>query len=309
MSRYHLSTGGKRIRARLPLILAEALLPGDPAALENARMVGEAVEYLHNATLVHDDLQDGDTHRRGQPAVWKKYSAAQAINCGDGLFFFGMDAVSRINASDAVRFQIHQDLTHAILQVVEGQATEFRLKEANEPGVLPYLKVARAKTGALLAAPVLASLRFLQPKANLNSELLCRWGELFQVQDDLIDLWGAKGRDQNGTDILEGKVSFPVAWVYEHGSRADRDSLSHLLALPREMKDRSHIELAMNVFDRNQVLDAGRKFLHQTRSELIQEFRNLGQPALESALTEIQESVLIPAKKLDFLVDQTISPC
>src|SRR5438270_6085718 len=75
MADYHLQTPGKRLRAILPLLIAEAL----GVAPERLVPFGAACEMLHNASLVHDDLQDGDSTRRGQPAVWKKFGMPQAI--------------------------------------------------------------------------------------------------------------------------------------------------------------------------------------------------------------------------------------
>ena len=73
MTTYHMRTGGKRLRALLPLAVAERM--GRPPA--ELIPFGAACELLHNATLVHDDLQDGDRVRRGEQAVWVRYGAAQ----------------------------------------------------------------------------------------------------------------------------------------------------------------------------------------------------------------------------------------
>ncbi|MCA9571733.1 MAG: polyprenyl synthetase family protein, partial [Myxococcales bacterium] len=79
IAREHLATGGKRLRARLALATMQAL-GGDR---REAVPWAAAAEMLHNATLVHDDLQDGDAVRRGHPAVWARHGANQAINVGD----------------------------------------------------------------------------------------------------------------------------------------------------------------------------------------------------------------------------------
>ena len=76
MVREHLDTGGKRLRARLAIAACQAL--GGRA--EDAIDWAAAVELLHNASLVHDDIQDGDRTRRGKPALWARYGPAQAIN-------------------------------------------------------------------------------------------------------------------------------------------------------------------------------------------------------------------------------------
>ena len=95
MLSYHMGTGGKRLRALLPLAVADAL-EAQPAQLVP---FGAACELLHNATLVHDDLQDGDEMRRDQEAVWKRYGAAQAINLGDAMLYLTLALVHRLQGA------------------------------------------------------------------------------------------------------------------------------------------------------------------------------------------------------------------
>ena len=98
MSRYHFSTGGKRLRALIPCWVYSAYGKNPADAID----LGCAIEMIHNATLVHDDLQDGDTVRRGKPTVWKKFSEAQAINCGDAMFQFAFQILCELNLDPSV---------------------------------------------------------------------------------------------------------------------------------------------------------------------------------------------------------------
>ena len=83
MALYHLRTGGKRLRGRLALCAAK----DQSVNPEQALLWAAACELLHNATLIHDDIQDNDPIRRGQPSLWKKFGVAQAINVGDFFIF------------------------------------------------------------------------------------------------------------------------------------------------------------------------------------------------------------------------------
>ena len=83
MAQYHLDSGGKCLRGRLALAEGSSLDLADEDAMKWAM----TCELLHNATLIHDDIQDNDPIRRGQPSLWKKYGVAQAINAGDFLIF------------------------------------------------------------------------------------------------------------------------------------------------------------------------------------------------------------------------------
>src|SRR5262245_27827925 len=85
-----LATGGKRRRPLITVLAAEALGADPTLAIPAAA----GIELLHNATLVHDDLQDGDDIRRGRPTLWKVYGWEQSINAGDGLYFMGLSLLA-----------------------------------------------------------------------------------------------------------------------------------------------------------------------------------------------------------------------
>lgn len=121
MTHHHMSSGGKRLRALLPPWVAENLAAG---AGEEALDLGVALELLHNATLVHDDVQDGDRERRGRPALWTLYGTAQAINAGDALYFLGMSALARAPAGP----RLLASVSAALVRVIEGQVMEFQLQ-------------------------------------------------------------------------------------------------------------------------------------------------------------------------------------
>lgn len=243
MAAYHLSTGGKRLRALIPCWVFAAM-GKDPL---QAVPLGAAIEMIHNATLVHDDLQDGDTVRRGKPTVWKKYGEAQAVNCGDAMFYFGIELLL------ASGFDVRRTVNRT-LRVIEGQAQEFLMKDEEYPSKERYLGMIRGKTAALIGLPVAAALEALgQPQDLIESAEAAAsdCGVLFQVQDDLLDLYGDKKREQTATDVAEGKVSYLVAHVFETGSVADKHDLFTILRTPRAETTRAQIDQALGIFDRN----------------------------------------------------------
>ncbi|PKN58289.1 MAG: hypothetical protein CVU56_06505 [Deltaproteobacteria bacterium HGW-Deltaproteobacteria-14] len=256
-ARYHLATGGKRLRALLPVWVC-ANLGGDAS---DALDLGVGLELLHNATLVHDDLQDGDTLRRGQPTVWSRWGAAQAINVGDALFFRGLARVA--SAPRGLAF-VSQALD-AMSGVIGGQALEFQLQLPTSdpdhlaPSLASWERMAAGKTAALFAACISAGV-FAAGRDDGARVAAGRFGRrvglLFQVQDDLLDLVGDKGRDQRATDIAEGKISFPVAWAVEHG---DVEAVTRLLAIvraPRAETTPAMVEEALALLHRLGAIDA-----------------------------------------------------
>lgn len=294
MTAYQFETGGKRLRAVIPSYIFECL------GRDGATIVpfGAAVEMIHNATLVHDDLQDGDEMRRGRPTVWKKYSSAQAINCGDAMFQYAFQLIRRLELPAVDVLNLMDRAVAATLKVIEGQAQEFIMKEEASPGLERYLQVIRGKTSGLFALPIAGTLeaagcerRVVDTVERVAQEL----GVLFQIQDDYLDLYGEKGRDRKATDIAEGKVSYFVAYVYERGTAAQREELAAIIKKPREQTSDADIERALALIESVGAKDAARAYmariLQETRSD-----RDLAAvlPGVHGALVTLCDQFLKP---------------
>lgn len=228
----HIDTGGKRLRARLALSAAEAL------GLSRGDAVGwaAACELLHNASLVHDDLQDGDRRRRGREVVWVRHGVAQAINAGDLGLMLPTSAIGQLPVSGETKWRLSQTLSEAAQRVVRGQSAELDLHGREMPSWDDYAHAVGGKTSALFSLPVegaaiLAGLS--EADARALAEEFSPVGLLFQVQDDVLDLYGDKGRGEVGSDLREGKVS---ALVVEHLRLhpAEAPWLWRVLRTPRE---------------------------------------------------------------------------
>jgi geranylgeranyl pyrophosphate synthase len=232
MATEHLSTGGKRLRALLALE-AMAALGQDPAVIVPW---AAACELLHNASLIHDDLQDGDRTRRGRPALWTQWGAAQAINAGDLLLVLPALAAMRVEVPGERRLALVSCLTRNASQTVRGQAYELHLRGDVRMERDAYLRAAIGKTAGLFGLPVEGAALAAGLDAEVAAALAApfeRLGLLYQLQDDVIDLFGDKGREDRGADIREGKVS---ALVVAHVALHPRDRLwlAGILRTPRE---------------------------------------------------------------------------
>ena len=264
MLEYHRLTGGKRLRAMTVLLAAEPFLRRNgkswKSEVERLLPLALAVELIHNATLIHDDIQDGDTLRRGKETLWKKYSLAQGINCGDALFFLAFRALElgKYPADLAVFFA--KELESSTLTVIEGQSREFSLKEKLKTSknflAEEYEQMVRGKTAALFSLPYVCGAKI----AGANDSEISDWrmraekiGIAFQIQDDVLDLWGNKGRDVSGSDIAEGKISYPVLQSLKILTDANRDQevkwLVALLLKEREATASEDIAKAIRLMD------------------------------------------------------------
>ncbi len=243
----HLDTGGKRLRARLAL--ATAACVGGDGARRAAAPWAAAVELIHNASLIHDDVQDGDVLRREAPTTWAKHGVAQAINVGDLMLVLPFGTLDNLDCALRTRAQLTSKMSRAIVAMTSGQAQEPGLLAAcrNGNGRAAYVACAYGKTGALFALPVFGSLLLSGVPSETAAEVSRVFGELgvlFQMQDDVLDVFGDKGRKLPASDLYEGKVSALVVADLEHQTNADT-GLLELLAAARS--DTSSDDVARTV--------------------------------------------------------------
>lgn len=250
----HLFTGGKRLRARVAM--ESVLAFGGP--IEAGVAWAAACELLHNATLVHDDLQDGDPIRRGHFAVWVRHGRAQAVNAGDLLLMLPYLAVEHVPTGDAVRYQLCRAIARRAEQTVRGQSLEMGLLQSGLWHWDDYAEAARGKTSALMALPVHGAALIAGADPEWASEVADPFrsvGLLFQIIDDVIDLFGDKGRGERGGDLREGRVS---ALVVEHlrNHPEDREWLIGLLSKSREETTERDIDAVSRRFEAAKTLEA-----------------------------------------------------
>jgi geranylgeranyl pyrophosphate synthase len=288
---------GKRLRALIPCWVY-AVSGFDPL---QAIPLGCALELIHNATLVHDDLQDRDTVRRGQPTVWRQFSEAQAINCGDALFQFALEILTEMDL-DAERFRrVVRRLVRATLQVIEGQAQEFLMKEEDSPGLPRYLGVVRGKTAALIAAAVVSAMEALgmDPESCAQAdEAALHCGTLFQIQDDLLDIYGDKQRDKPAADIAEGKISALVALLNECANQTERARVANILKLSRELTGTDEIQETLGLFEKYAIRGKLLEQIAELRKTVEDPKPLAHQPGIRRLLVEMNARFLKPIEHL-----------
>ncbi len=244
-----LSSGGKRLRAVLPLLVAEAL----DVAPERLLPLGAACEVLHNGTLVHDDLQDGDTTRRGAPTVWHQHGMAHAINVGDAMLFVSALLLRHLEVPPQVRDALLQQLVRDTLAVIDGQGLELVLRQQARPTIASYLAMVEGKTSGLFALPMAGAARVCladDTVVGALTEAARHLGVLFQVQDDLLDLYGDKGRGTLGNDLREGKRSFLVVHTLTHAPPTACAWLRSVLDGPGDAVSDEVVGHAITLFER-----------------------------------------------------------
>jgi geranylgeranyl diphosphate synthase type I len=291
----HIATGGKRLRARL----AVQMVGASGAHADHGIAWGAACELLHNASLIHDDIEDGDHFRRGQPALWARYGTAQAINAGDLCIALGYAAIAAVPVSDGVRWLLTNAMTRAARRIVEGQAAEFSLLSSGVPSWRAYAECVEGKTAALFALPIEGAALIAGHSSGEALALAhgCRpLGLLFQLQDDILDLFGDNGRDLPGSDLAQsGKAS---AFVVEHLRLypGDVDWLMRILTTPREQTSREQIDEAITRFANDGALEAVWQRIDGIRRELSKSHAISHEPALAMLVQEFVDAALRPVE-------------
>lgn len=246
----HLTTGGKRLRARLALAAVDALGGTDRDAIAWAA----ACELLHNASLVHDDVQDGDRVRRGSPTLWARHGMAQAINAGDLLLMLPTLALDHCDAPGGVRWELSRTLADYAAETVRGQCLEMSLLAHRRLRWVDYERAASGKTAGFFALPVAGAAAIAElprERARALAQCFANIGLVFQIQDDIIDLFGDKQREAPGADLREGKVSALVCQHLELYPE-EEDWWLDLLETPRDETTDRQVEQA-----RRRFLDGG----------------------------------------------------
>jgi geranylgeranyl diphosphate synthase type I len=202
-------SGGKAVRPALALLSAEVAGAPPETGLPGA----VAVELVHNFSLLHDDLMDGDEQRRHRDTVWKVHGPAQAVLVGDALFALAGEILLEPGTHDASRAA--RRLAVASRRLIDGQAQDISFEHRERVTVAECLEMEGNKTGALLACATSIG-AVLGGADDRTADALESYGLhlglAFQAVDDLLGIWGdpeATGK-QTWSDLRQRKKSLPV---------------------------------------------------------------------------------------------------
>jgi geranylgeranyl diphosphate synthase type I len=218
-SAHLLAAGGKRLRPAVVMLAADAVKRGSSQDIIQAAL---ALELTHTFTLIHDDIMDDDTLRRGVQTVHTKWEIPTGILAGDVLYARAFEFICMSKASDNAKVRAVSMLARACADICEGQHMDMSFTHRNDVDEYEYLEMVKKKTGVLYAAAagigaILAGSNAHQAKAlylfGLNT------GIAFQIQDDLIDLLtpAEKSGKDRASDLREGKQTLIMIKAREKG--------------------------------------------------------------------------------------------
>ncbi|MEY4576751.1 MAG: hypothetical protein RL701_1454 [Pseudomonadota bacterium] len=285
----HMQRSGKGLRPALCLATCTAFGGDERQALQPAA----ALELLHNAFLIHDDIEDGSEFRRDQPTMYLQHGVPLAINAGDALQALSLQLVRRssLELGPRTTWRLSAEFDHMLLESLEGQALELGWIRDNRCDVAEqdYLEMTLKKTcwysfihpcriGALIAQPDLTQLERFDRFGFLA-------GAAFQIQDDVLNLVGEQhsyGKEIGG-DLWEGKRTLILAHLVKQLDARDRQRMESILSKPRSARLPREVAWLSTQIVRHGSLEYARAVAEQFASAASAEFERAFAEAPENA--------------------------
>ena len=225
-AKYQLQSGGKRFRALLALMTADIFR----LDLKSSIDIAVCCEFIHNASLIHDDLQDRDLLRRGLPTIWNRFGDHSAINLGDYFISGSYDMLTKIKVDPEFKCFAVSELSKIIKQTLKGQSLEILGRSDFDLRMEDYESTAKAKTGGLICLPIKLVMILMGKQINhKNFRPLYEAGLAYQIQDDLSDFLGIKDRGLPGRDLKEGKMNVLIMHFLKYATSGEKFLLQEFL--------------------------------------------------------------------------------
>lgn len=241
------SIGGKRLRPTLALLAGEAM----GGSIERAMPIAVALEYVHNFSLIHDDLEDRDEYRHHQPTIWYLWDDATAIISGNAMLKvadFAAKQLTQQGVSQTVAIALQHRLVATYLRIMEGQFLDLKYETVRDVTVPEYFQMVARKTGALITASMELGARTAEQSRDIKDEIATitamakQLGAVFQIRDDVLGVWGGEPTGKPvGSDILRKKKSLPAIHALNNARNAAKAKLHAIYqgdtSSPTEVED------------------------------------------------------------------------
>lgn len=232
---------GKMLRPTICLLVFEALTGHYKEALP----VAGAIELIHNFTLIHDDIEDGDRERRGRPTAWAIWGQPLAINVGDFLYTLAFKCLYQLDSTKFAPetvFSVFRLINESCLNLTAGQDLDIRFERIQDVSTDMYIDMVYKKTGALIEAAIISGATL----GTTDQEIIKNYhqfaqniGIAFQVRDDILGIWGdtAETGKSAENDLRRKKKTLPIIYMLERSSGQRREKLETLYATPEPLAD------------------------------------------------------------------------
>lgn len=284
VAQYIIGAGGKRLRPALLLLMSGALGSGHP----HRHTLAAVVEFIHTATLLHDDVVDESTLRRGRSTANEKFGNAASVLVGDFLYSRAFQMMVDVN-----QMRVMQVLSDATNVIAEGEVMQLMNMHDASLDEQAYLRVIRSKTAKLFEAS--ARLAPILAGADETIEDLCAsygqaLGTAFQVIDDVLDYEGnSEELGKNlGDDLREGKVTLPIICALKRCSSDERALVQQSI----EQGSLTHLPDILGIIARTGALDAARATAMAEAQRAVEAAQRLPKNPYSDALLHLASGLL-----------------
>ena len=285
VSSYIVQSGGKRIRPTITILIARALnYQGNELT-----KLATAIELLHTATLIHDDVVDQSELRRGKISIHKKWNNAHGVLVGDFVYSKAFQLMASLKNK-----QIIQTLADSTNRISEGEVMQLNFLESKSIKEEDYFEIIGRKTAELFKACAHTAALIAEAEENLvktSCEFAYALGIVFQLTDDLLDYYGDELRTGKkiGKDFLEGKITLPLIKAYD---LANTDDL-RLLKGAFETRDEGKLYDVINIISRSGAVKEVEKVTNEYSEKclnLLDKFQDsIYKESLRAVVTNLKE--------------------
>jgi len=240
---YIVQAGGKRLRPVALLLTAKAVNPDQASPVTNQTLLASIIEFIHTATLLHDDVVDESEMRRGRETANEVFGNAASVLVGDYLYSRSFQMMVKVGS-----MRVMEILSHTTNQIAEGEVMQLINCGSAETTEQQYMETIQSKTAILFEAATQLGAVITNQPASVESAMAkygLYLGTAFQLVDDILDYTAdAEAMGKNvGDDLAEGKPTLPLINAIEKSSGSDkellidaitnanRDNLSSVLAI------------------------------------------------------------------------------
>ncbi len=269
--------GGKMMRSSICIAATRAF----GGRIEDALPSAVSIELLHNAMLIHDDIEDESAERRGRPTMHMLHGIPTAVNVGDTLTLLSLKPLfdNHQHLGPYLSMQILEETERVAIESAEGQAIELGWRRDNVFDVdeKDYLSMVLKKTSWLAAIYPLRVGALIGTRDEVDSEQFITFGFLlgaaFQIQDDLLNFCSDAnyGKEREG-DLWEGKRTLPLIHLMRQCTPLERQRVLATLAMSREKKCPSEIAWLRSMLERYRCIDSARQIAQGIAGAALEEF-------------------------------------
>jgi geranylgeranyl diphosphate synthase type II len=273
--------GGRMLRSSLCIASARA----HGGTLEEAVGTAVSIEMLHNAFLVHDDIEDESDRRRGRPSLPALHGMPAALNAGDALAILSLQPLleNRALLGPSTAFDILEEAARTARESVEGQAIELGWRRDNvlDLDVVDYLRMILKKTCWYTTIYPCYAGAIIGTRQRRDSTPFVRFGYFagaaFQIQDDILNLLGDEasyGKERDG-DLFEGKRTVMLIHLFQESPPGDRARLADILSRPRADRTGGEIQWLRHQMFASGAIDYARQLAQGLAGAAVDEVERL----------------------------------